>query len=178
MTVIDVGAPADVAEVQEDGARHLPAQIGVLPLRDAVTFPELVIPLNIGQERSVQLVNDVLQGDRSIVLIAGRDPEVETPGPEELYDVGVLGTIARMVRLPDGTPDLTIAREMAAFGMFPSPLSAWYISAENSRSGLLLGIATSPAKDRSARPIPPPRIAPTWSAMWKILAPWGPRRYW
>ncbi len=103
MTVIDVGAPADVAEVQEDGARHLPAQIGVLPLRDAVTFPELVIPLNIGQERSVQLVNDVLQGDRSIVLIAGRDPEVETPGPEELYDVGVLGTIARMVRLPDGT---------------------------------------------------------------------------
>jgi ATP-dependent Lon protease len=103
MTVIDVGAPVDAAEVQEDGARRLPARFGVLPLRDAVTFPELVIPLNIGQDRSVQLVNDVLQGDRSIVLIAGRDPEVETPGPEELYDVGVLGTIARMVRLPDGT---------------------------------------------------------------------------
>ncbi len=103
MTVIDVGAPADVTEIQENGARRLPARIGVLPLRDAVTFPELVIPLNIGQERSIQLVNDVLQGDRSIVLIGGRDPEVETPGPEALYDVGVLGSIARMVRLPDGT---------------------------------------------------------------------------
>ncbi len=103
MTVIDVGAPTDATEVQENGARRLPARIGVLPLRDAVTFPELVIPLNIGQERSIQLVNDVLQGDRSIVLIAGRDPEVETPGPRELYDVGVLGSIARMVRLPDGT---------------------------------------------------------------------------
>ncbi|HET8979211.1 MAG TPA: endopeptidase La, partial [Solirubrobacteraceae bacterium] len=75
----------------------------VLPLRDAVTFPELVIPLNIGQQRSIELVNDVLRGDRSIVLIASRDPEVEQPGPAELYDVGVLGAIARMVRLPDGT---------------------------------------------------------------------------
>ena len=103
MTVIDVGAPADEAEVQQNGARRLPAPIGVLPLRDGVTFPELVIPLNIGQPRSIQLVNDVLQGDRSIVLIAGRDPEVESPGPAELYDVGVLGSIARMVRLPDGT---------------------------------------------------------------------------
>jgi ATP-dependent Lon protease len=103
MTVIDVGAPADAQEVQANGARRLPARIGVLPLRDAVTFPELVIPLNIGQQRSIQLVNDILQGDRSIVLLAGRDPEVEEPGPGELYDVGVLGTIARMVRLPDGT---------------------------------------------------------------------------
>ncbi len=103
MTTIDVGAPVDASQVQENGARRLPARLGVLPLRDAVTFPELVIPLNIGQERSIQLVNDVLQGDRSIVLIAGRDPEVETPGPQQLYDVGVLGTIARMVRLPDGT---------------------------------------------------------------------------
>ena len=45
----------------------------------------------------------MLRGDRSLVLVAGRDAEVETPGPDELYDVGVLGTVARMVRLPDGT---------------------------------------------------------------------------
>ncbi|HWD76459.1 MAG TPA: endopeptidase La [Solirubrobacteraceae bacterium] len=103
MTVVDVGTPVDATEIQENGARRLPARIGVLPLRDAVTFPELVIPLNIGQKRSIDLVNDVLQGDRSIVLIAGRDPDVEQPGPTDLYDVGVLGSIARMVRLPDGT---------------------------------------------------------------------------
>ncbi|HWE11497.1 MAG TPA: endopeptidase La [Solirubrobacteraceae bacterium] len=103
MTVIDVGSPVDASEIQENGARRLPARIGVLPLRDAVTFPELVIPLNVGQKRSIDLVNDVLQGDRSIVLITGRDPEVEQPGPSDLYDVGVLGSIARMVRLPDGT---------------------------------------------------------------------------
>jgi GntR family transcriptional regulator/MocR family aminotransferase len=55
--------------------------------------------------------------------------------------------LAVLLRLPDGTSDLTIAREMRAFGMFPSPLSAWYASAEASRSGLLLGIATSPTKE-------------------------------
>jgi ATP-dependent Lon protease len=103
MTVIDVGAPADASEVQGDGARRLPARIPVLPLRDAVTFPELVIPLNIGQQRSIELVNDALRGDRAIVLVAGRDAEVESPGPDELYSVGVLGSVARMVRLPDGT---------------------------------------------------------------------------
>src|ERR1700744_4192624 len=104
MTVVDVGTATGEADVdQENGFRRLPSQLGVLPLRDSVTFPDLVIPLNIGQPRSLELVNDVLRGDRSIVLVAGRDPEVETPGPDDLYSVGVLGAIARMVRLPDGT---------------------------------------------------------------------------
>jgi ATP-dependent Lon protease len=104
MTVLDVGSAAGEADQdQEDGFRRLPARLGVLPLRDSVTFPDLVIPLNIGQPRSLELVNDALRGDRSIVLIAGRDAEIETPGPDDLYAVGVLGAIARMVRLPDGT---------------------------------------------------------------------------
>ena len=104
MTVLDIGtATGEADQEQENGFRRLPAQVGVLPLRDSVTFPDLVIPLNIGQPRSLELVNDVLRGDRSIVLIAGRDAEVESPGPDELYSVGVLGAIARMVRLPDGT---------------------------------------------------------------------------
>jgi GntR family transcriptional regulator/MocR family aminotransferase len=55
--------------------------------------------------------------------------------------------LAVLLRLPDGTSDLTIAREILAFGMFPAPLSPWYASAETSRSGLLLGVATSPTKE-------------------------------
>jgi ATP-dependent Lon protease len=100
------GGPEGGAEVPIDavgGSRVLPGRAGVLPLRDAVAFPDLVVPLNIGQDRSVALVNDVLRGDRTIALIAGRDPEVEVPGPEQIYEVGVLGTVARMVRLPDDT---------------------------------------------------------------------------
>jgi ATP-dependent Lon protease len=102
MTALDIGAPADESG-PDDVAGQLPARLGVLPLRDAVTFPELVIPLNIGQQRSIELINDALRGDRSIVLIGSRDPEVEVPGPDDLYSVGVLGSVARMVRLPDGT---------------------------------------------------------------------------
>jgi ATP-dependent Lon protease len=101
--MIEVGAPAEDGQAVAIGARRLPDRIGVLPLRDAVTFPELVIPLNVGQQRSVELVNDALRGDRSIVLLAGREPNAESPSPEQLYDVGVLGTVARMVRLPDDT---------------------------------------------------------------------------
>jgi ATP-dependent Lon protease len=102
--MIEVGVPGDgTQDVAIGGPRRLPDRIPVLPLRDAVTFPELVVPLNVGQERSVELINDVLRGDRSIVLLAGRDASVETPNPDQLYDVGVLGTVARMVRLPDET---------------------------------------------------------------------------
>lgn len=109
--MIEVGAPdgsdgaggQSVAIGGTGGPRALPGAVAVLPLRGAVAFPELVVPLTIGQERSIALVNDVLRGDRTLVMLAGRDPEVEAPGPEQLYDVGVIGTVARMVRLPDET---------------------------------------------------------------------------
>jgi ATP-dependent Lon protease len=81
----------------------LPEQLPVLPLRDTVTFPDTLTPLAVGQERSVQLVNDVLAGDRMLVMVASREPEVEAPGPEQLYRVGVSGTVARMMKVPDGS---------------------------------------------------------------------------
>ncbi len=102
--MIEVAVPAGEAqEATVDGTRALPARVGVLPLRDTVAFPDMMVPLNIGQPRTIELINDVLRGDRSIVMVAGRDPEVETPGPDALYEVGVLGVVARMIRLPDGS---------------------------------------------------------------------------
>jgi ATP-dependent Lon protease len=82
---------------------RLPDALPVLPLRDSVPFPETLIPLAIGQERSQKLVNDVLGGNRTLVMVASRDPENENPGPEELYRVGVAGVVARMLKVPDGT---------------------------------------------------------------------------
>jgi ATP-dependent Lon protease len=102
--MIEVGTPdGGPRDIEVGGARQLPDRVGVLPLRDTVTFPEMLIPLNVGQQRSIELVNDVLRGDRSIVMVASRNPEEENPGPEDLYDVGVLGVVARMIRVPDGT---------------------------------------------------------------------------
>jgi ATP-dependent Lon protease len=102
--MIDIGAPdgnQQAAAISTD--RTLPTQVAVLPLRDMVAFPETWVPLNIGQPRSVELINDVLRGDRTIVMVASRNPEVETPSPADLYSVGVLGVVARMIRVPDGT---------------------------------------------------------------------------
>jgi ATP-dependent Lon protease len=102
--VIEVGAPSrGPRDVAVSGNGQVPQHVGVLPLRETVTFPDMLIPLNVGQPRSIQLINDVLRGDRSIAMVAGRKPEVETPGPEDLYTVGVLGAVARMIRIPDGT---------------------------------------------------------------------------
>ncbi len=104
--MIDIGVPEGGSreiEIGAGGARVLPERVGVLPLRDTVTFPDMLIPLNVGQERSVELINDVLRGDRSIAMVASRNADVETPAPADLYDVGVLGTVARMIRVPDGT---------------------------------------------------------------------------
>ena len=102
--MIEVGTPSrGPRDVAVTGAPALPERVGVLPLRDTVTFPDMLIPLNVGQERSIELVNDVLRGDRSIAMVASANPEAEAPGPEDLYSVGVLGVVARMIRVPDGT---------------------------------------------------------------------------
>jgi ATP-dependent Lon protease len=72
-------------------------------LRETVTYPDTLTPLAVGQERSIKLVNDVLSGNRLLAMVASKDPELDTPGPEDLYGVGVAGTVARMMKVPDGT---------------------------------------------------------------------------
>ena len=101
--MIEVGRPGGAREIEVPTQRGLPATLPVLPLRETVTFPETLVPLAVGQERSMALINDVLGGDRMIAMVANRDPEIEAPGPEQLYDVGVAGVVARMLKVPDGT---------------------------------------------------------------------------
>ncbi len=104
MTIeVEVPAGDGAQPVALNGQQSLPATLPVLPLRDTVTFPDTVTPLAVGQERSVQLVNDVLSGNRMLVMVTSRDPEKENPGPDDLYDVGVAGVVARMLKVPDGT---------------------------------------------------------------------------
>ena len=85
-----------------------PDALPVLPLRDLVAYPETLTPLAIGQERSVRLINDIMSGERQLVLVAARDPEPEEPGPDGLYEVGVAAIVARMLRVPDGTVRIVV----------------------------------------------------------------------
>ena len=97
-----VESPLEAEDLLRAGA-PLPDALPVLPLRDSVTFPDSLTPLAVGQERSIQLVNDVLGANRTLVMVASRDPEKEEPGPDDLHDVGVVGVVARMVKVPDGS---------------------------------------------------------------------------
>ncbi|MCA1656651.1 MAG: LON peptidase substrate-binding domain-containing protein, partial [Actinobacteria bacterium] len=90
-------------EIELGRDRPLPPELPVLPLRDTVTYPDTLIPLAVAQERSINLINDVLGGNRMLVMVASRNPELEEPGPEDLYDVGVVGVVARMLKVPDGS---------------------------------------------------------------------------
>jgi ATP-dependent Lon protease len=97
-----VEAPFD-AEDAIRADQPLPDALPVLPLRETVTFPETLTPLAVGQERSIKLVDDVLGANRMLAMVAARDPEDEEPGPDGLFEVGVVGFVARMLKIPDGT---------------------------------------------------------------------------
>jgi ATP-dependent Lon protease len=95
----------EIPDVEEagGGTEPLPDALPILPLRETVTYPDTLTPLAVGQERSIKLVNDVLSGNRMLAMVASKDPENDAPGPDDLYGVGVAGTVARMMKVPDGT---------------------------------------------------------------------------
>lgn len=84
-------------------AINIPTEIPILPLRGVVVYPETAVPLTIGQARSVRLVDDVSGASRLIGMVASRNPELELPGPKDLYSYGTVGIIQRLFRAPDGT---------------------------------------------------------------------------
>jgi ATP-dependent Lon protease len=92
------GGPQEVVVDQA-----LPEGLPVLPLKDTVVFPDTLTPLAVAQERSIKLVNDVLGGERMLAMVASKNPDVEEPGPDDLYRVGVAGTVVRMLKVPDGS---------------------------------------------------------------------------
>jgi ATP-dependent Lon protease len=119
---IQVVENAELEQAVRQGHRQpLPTAMPVLPLQDMVAYPDTLTPLAVGRERSMKLVNDVLSGARNLVLAASRNPELEEPGPEELYDVGVAGVVARMLKVPDGTIRILVqATERVRLGDYVS----------------------------------------------------------
>jgi ATP-dependent Lon protease len=90
-------------EPKEEGQAPLPTRLPILPLKDTVVFPETMMPLAVGQPRSVRLIEDVLRTDKLVGLVASKDPEIEAPGPGDVFRVGVLASIQKMLKAPDGT---------------------------------------------------------------------------
>jgi ATP-dependent Lon protease len=79
------------------------AGIPVLPLRDVVVYPHMVIPLFVGREKSIVALDRAMNNGKKILLIAQQAADMDDPGPEDLYEVGTLATILQLLKLPDGT---------------------------------------------------------------------------
>ncbi len=75
----------------------------VLPLRDIVVFPHMIVPLFVGREKSVRALEDVMQDDKHILLLTQKSASQDDPGIGDLYDVGTVGTVLQLLKLPDGT---------------------------------------------------------------------------
>src|SRR5215208_3970160 len=87
----------------EPGDVEIPSTLPVLPLKETVIFPQSVSPLAIGQERSISLVDDVLEGDRMLALVTVKEEDVDEPGWDDLYEIGTAAVVHKMIRVPDGT---------------------------------------------------------------------------
>jgi ATP-dependent Lon protease len=85
----------------DDMEFEIPEEMPVLPLRELVVFPYMVFPLFVARERSIAAIEDALAGDRLVLLTAQRNPEVENPEPDDLYGVGTVAMVMRILRLPD-----------------------------------------------------------------------------
>jgi len=81
----------------------MPSEVAILPLRGLVVYPQTALPLTIGQPRSIKLIDDIAVSNRLVGLVTSQNPDLENPGPEDLFKIGTLGMIHRLFRAPDGT---------------------------------------------------------------------------
>ena len=86
----------------------------LLPLRDVVVFPHMVIPLFVGRSKSIEALEAAMQGDKQVLLMTQRNPAVDDPEAEDLYRVGTLATILQLLKLPDGTVKVLVEGEQRA----------------------------------------------------------------
>jgi len=86
----------------------IPAEVPILPLRGTVAYPDLVMPLIVGREKSIRLVDDAMNGDKIIGIITQKNPDIEEPNIEDLYTIGTVATVMKMVKMVDGSQRIVI----------------------------------------------------------------------
>ena len=82
---------------------EIPKELPILPLRNTVLFPGVVIPITVGRDKSIKLIRDAYKGKRIIGVVAQRDAEVEEPSQSDLFEIGTVASILKMLRMPDGS---------------------------------------------------------------------------
>ena len=103
----------------EEERLTIPEVLPVLPLKDTVVYPLSLQPLGVGQERSKRLIDDVMRGDRLVVLVAQKSADMDHAGPDDIFKVGTVARVARMFRMPDDTIQIAVqGLERVTIGAF------------------------------------------------------------
>ncbi|MEQ8585825.1 MAG: endopeptidase La [Thalassobaculaceae bacterium] len=103
----------------------------VLPLRDIVVFPHMIVPLFVGRDKSVRALEDVMQDDKKILLVTQRNAADDDPSPDDIYDIGTIGTVLQLLKLPDGTVKVLVeGGERARINRYTSTVAFFEAEAE------------------------------------------------
>lgn len=82
---------------------EIPVVLPVLPLRNIVVFPGMIVPLFVGREKSIRALEDVMADDKEMLLVSQKDGDQDEPTPADMHDIGTIGSVLQMLKLPDGT---------------------------------------------------------------------------
>ncbi len=91
-----------------------PIELPVLPLRDVVVFPHMVIPLFVGRARSIAALEAAMAAGKRILLVAQKDATQDSPAPKDIYRVGTVASILQVLKMPDGTVKVLVEGEQRA----------------------------------------------------------------
>ena len=95
-------------EEDESNRMEVPEEMSVLAMRNTVLYPGVIIPITVGRDKSIKLIKEANKKDKSIVVVAQKNPEVEDPSSDDLYKIGTLAHIIRLMRMPDGSSTVII----------------------------------------------------------------------
>ncbi|MBI3460608.1 LON peptidase substrate-binding domain-containing protein, partial [Candidatus Acetothermia bacterium] len=117
------------AQLVEVKREDFPAELPILPLKNTVIFPFTLTPLTVGRPGSIKLVDDVTAGNKLLGVITQRDPSLEQPGPDDLYQYGTICKILRMIRYPKNTI-MMLVQGLARFQITQFTKTAPYLIAK------------------------------------------------
>src|SRR5215207_1157699 len=94
--------PLNESEQEDSNPIEVPAEIALLPLRNTVLFPGVVLPITVGRDKSIKAVNDAYKGDKLVGVVAQKDSDIEDPTVTDLEDIGTIARIVKLIKMPDG----------------------------------------------------------------------------
>src|SRR5690242_21863642 len=100
--------PINENDIDQDKNLVIPDVLPLLPLRNTVLFPGVVLPITVGRDKSIKAVNDAYKGDKLIGVIAQKDSNIEDPGINDLEQIGTVARIVKLIKMPDGGTTIII----------------------------------------------------------------------